>query len=886
MLSRDPDVRSRGRRSVASTHNPVSAGWWVMVLRNRQAVRAAISAVFLALGSCSEPSATDGESCATHEDCEGSSLCIGGVCRRSCNFDADCEPADSCGSGFCQRIHDECQSHDQCAGPAAACAGRISATCLGGQCQCGACAADGACGLDDGEACSGDINCANGHCVCADTSCSQRVCHAAACACGYVADDACAGPLADGVDDPGFCDGERSCYQATCVLDLGVACSDDGQCASLQCECTNSTCTEKVCASDSCACRFGTRGTCVQPVQDGAHDPLDCPTACQGGVCAAALGSACGPETPCLDSQCECANSDCSAGVCVNDDCVCRFGPGGNCTTDLADGAVDFGDCDGEFACYGGACLSIVGSACSENPACGSSHCECVDLDCHEKVCAATQCTCGYGPGGSCDHHLSNGASDPEDCDQPGRVCWNGACLLEQDETCDTSEQCVSDSCLNRVCLPNVCDAAAMAAMPYSGSGTADDPYLLCTAQQLQSIQEADLGSVFHLGSDIDLGGYDGQGGNPAFVPIGLSLSFTGTFDGRGYEIANLTSQAGGLFDDLSGSGTIRNLDLIDATVTGTGGELGMLVNTMSSASARVEICRVDGEITGSGEVGGLVGESDGTLQDCHVAGSVVSEGGGYHVVGGMVGRASPYAVIYGCSADVAVRSVAYSVGGLVGENSGEILGGHAAGPVYASDGTYAAVAGGLVGNNVGWGKVLRSYATGSVETDGVGGGLVGAMSDAPEVADSYATGQVTCVAACGGLVGSSGGAISRSYATGHVFGPTDTTGGLVGENTEQILDSFAVGLVETPGPTGYGVSKNASTYSAGMLNCFWYDASMADDAHECNEDGDPAGVCELVTELSALIDPGHEVYTRTDAAWDFTNNWVSHANALPTLRP
>jgi hypothetical protein len=419
------------------------------------------------------------------------------------------------------------------------------------------------------------------------------------------------------------------------------------------------------------------------------------------------------------------------------------------------------------------------------------------------------QCTCGYGAGGSCDQHLPNGASDPEDCDQAGHVCWNGACLLEEDESCDTSDQCVSDSCLNGVCLPYVCDDAAMAANPYSGSGTVEDPYLLCTAQQLQSIQAAHLDAVFYLGRDIDLSGYDGQGGNPAFVPIGPS--FTGTFDGRGYDIVNLTSQAGGLFDVLSGNGIIRNLNLIAAQVTGTAEYLGMLANTMDLASTRIELCQINGQITGVDRVGGMVGFCEGALQDCHATGTVVASdpgGIGAYAIGGLVGRASSYAVIHDCS-----------------------------------------------------------------------------TSDAPVVADCYATGQVTCVRACGGLVGTNARDIYRSYATGQVSGQTSTlAGGLVGENVGNIYDSFAVGLVVgVTSPNGYGIAENSS---GSMLNCFWYDANPADSAWECNNDGNPAGVCEKVAELNVLFDAGHALFTRTDGAWDFTNHWLSHSDALPTLRP
>ena len=82
------------------------------------------------------------------------------------------------------------------------------------------------------------------------------------------------------------------------------------------------------------------------------------------------------------------------------------------------------------------------------------------------------------------------------------------------------------------------------------GDGTIDNPWQIATAEQLDLVRE-DLGAHYILTGDIDLAGYDN------WEPIGTfqSLSdapedaevphpdyaFTGTFDGDGHIISNLT---------------------------------------------------------------------------------------------------------------------------------------------------------------------------------------------------------------------------------------------------------------------------------------------------------------------------------------------------------
>ena len=140
----------------------------------------------------------------------------------------------------------------------------------------------------------------------------------------------------------------------------------------------------------------------------------------------------------------------------------------------------------------------------------------------------------------------------------------------------------------------------------------------------------------------------------------------------------------------------------------------------------------------------------------------------------GLFGLTGPSSVIRHVGLIGVSVSSTDDVGGLVGTNSGLILGSYVTGTV---SGTGAAV-GGLVGENLG--SVVASYAAVEVTGGDDVGGLVGANHAA--VIASYATGRVAGGDRVGGLVGSNGSAITASYATGPVAGEADA-GGLVGTN-------------------------------------------------------------------------------------------------------
>ena len=140
---------------------------------------------------------------------------------------------------------------------------------------------------------------------------------------------------------------------------------------------------------------------------------------------------------------------------------------------------------------------------------------------------------------------------------------------------------------------------------------------------------------------DSATAGYEALAGPEAYhgkgwEPIGTwDEPFTGTFDGRGYEIVGLSANrpdrsAVGLFGWVGGGGLVKNTGIVDAEMTGMhhvgalmGGNYGAVSNSYST-----------GSVTGEGAAGGLVGGNYGSVSDSYFTGSVTGDWN----VGGLVG--------------------------------------------------------------------------------------------------------------------------------------------------------------------------------------------------------------------------------------------------------
>ena len=224
-----------------------------------------------------------------------------------------------------------------------------------------------------------------------------------------------------------------------------------------------------------------------------------------------------------------------------------------------------------------------------------------------------------------------------------------------------------------------------------------DGSYTVYNANGLMNVAELVNGGKtdinITLDTDIDLTGKD-------WTPIGTSFrnSYTGTFDGGGHTIKGLTvttnDQFVGLFGSLGKAGTVKNVVMEGVQITNN---------------------------HGSGYVGGVVGNSDGTIENCSVSGSV----SGTAYVGGVVG-VQWFGSITGCSSSATVKGMG-DVGGVAGQTNADatLTACYATGNVTIELGHRDRVyVGGLVGWNAG-SSVLACYATGNVTSTGSSTGNV-----------------------------------------------------------------------------------------------------------------------------------------------------------------
>lgn len=214
-----------------------------------------------------------------------------------------------------------------------------------------------------------------------------------------------------------------------------------------------------------------------------------------------------------------------------------------------------------------------------------------------------------------------------------------------------------------------------------TGAGTKGDPYQISTADELRWFAGLVNGTLTDgtakntaasatLTTNIDLGG-------AAWTPIGNyavnKVKYTGTFDGAGHTISNLTTVDNssadyqGFVGYLESGGAIQNLTLDEScSVTGSdnvGGICGENYGTIKN-------CYNSASVSGSMYVGGVCGSStSGTITNCGNGGAVTSSS---HFVGGVCGY-NYYSTIKNCYNTGTVSSSSRYVGGICGLNRSTI---------------------------------------------------------------------------------------------------------------------------------------------------------------------------------------------------------------------
>ena len=221
--------------------------------------------------------------------------------------------------------------------------------------------------------------------------------------------------------------------------------------------------------------------------------------------------------------------------------------------------------------------------------------------------------------------------------------------------------------------------------------------YTVTSADGLMNVAELVNGGKtdinITLDKNIDLTG-------KGWTPIGTNYdnSYTGTFDGGGHTIKGLTvttnDQFVGLFGYLNRAGTVKNVVMEGIQITSN-------------------------HVLMSGNTGGVVGYSWGTIENCSVSGSV----SGTNCVGGVVGSQKAGSII-GCSSSAIVKGTRY-VGGVAGEKWGTMTACYATGNVTLEINSPQDLSGGGVVGLNGGSTVLACYATGNVNSKGSNTGNV-----------------------------------------------------------------------------------------------------------------------------------------------------------------
>lgn len=404
------------------------------------------------------------------------------------------------------------------------------------------------------------------------------------------------------------------------------------------------------------------------------------------------------------------------------------------------------------------------------------------------------------------------------------------------------------------------------------GSGTAEDPWQIETAEQLAKLAvDVNSGIVdkthakeyFVLTADLDLSAH-------RWIPIGYGDSndsfhaFSSYFNGNNKTITGLyvdETQEGvsaGLFGNFSGY-ELKNIIISDAYVKASCKDrnaAGVLIGNASQGygmSISVSDCKVSGTVENTKALsGGLVGyNSYGTYKDCVVDVEVI--GGGKS--GGFIGE--DFNGIYqNCIVKGNVRG-SWSVGGFAGvlffESGVDKCASY--GKVTASDWNVGGFAG-YVESDV---EIKNSVAFGDVESivtdfEPKVGGFAG-TNDGSTITKSHSSGKIT--------------SSSKTYSPGGFVGNPNSNGIFIDNSfdVEKNPNLKAMGVSDSTDLTGVQTSTTKDVLSNICEDYYgehdWNDTMSVDKEATCKESGEKSFHCRRcdVTSGTQIIDPkGHHL--------------------------
>ncbi|MDD3340377.1 MAG: hypothetical protein PHS82_16175 [Lachnospiraceae bacterium] len=290
----------------------------------------------------------------------------------------------------------------------------------------------------------------------------------------------------------------------------------------------------------------------------------------------------------------------------------------------------------------------------------------------------------------------------------------------------------------------------------WTGSGTsADDPYVITTAQQLADLAylvnngTTYANTYFALDGNIDLNDQE-------WTPIGLyqedEKPFSGVLDGQGNTISGLRITAkhfngSGLFGYLSsetGSATVKNLD-VECDISGDSGLTGGVAGV--AILATIENCTVSGTMSTTATT------------------SVAS----YVMIGGIVGYG--IADVTSCTNNASVTGDMYAGGIFARCLSAEA----ASGPAFYCN-------------------IRNCVNNGNIQGTTYVGGITGQIfyPGRGYIYNCLNNGTVTGTTSVGGIIGQNVGYVYNSLNLGAVSGATNV-GSVVGYNCYSVKDSYSI---------------------------------------------------------------------------------------------
>jgi alpha-tubulin suppressor-like RCC1 family protein len=326
-----------------------------------------------------------------------------------------------------------------------------------------------------------------------------------------------------------------------------------------------------------------------------------------------------------------------------------------------------------------------------------------------------------------------------------------------------------------------------------TGAGTPASPFIIATAADLALVSGIiDCYSKhFKQTADIDL-----YNASPTGPIGGVSPAFTGSYDGDGHTISNLTmdDESGqGLFGRTDGA-TITNITLSATTITVTNSAGALIAHAVDTTVSGVNLFGVtvsaQQDDNGNSNVGALIGIAENTtITDITVTDATIIGGGGN--VGGLVGHLiadDGGSSVSDVRVDGLVDGGGSGIGGLIGWAEASTSAATLIVLRITTDTTVSAnpSAGGGVGGLIGIVNALDGSVTVSASLvvgatqghEGVGGlvgDLFGGAGGQVVLIQSLVIGSVTGSAWVGGLIGVVSG--SGSVDASSSLWDTSTTG-------------------------------------------------------------------------------------------------------------